>query len=137
MRSDNGGEVDVLEFDGGVVALQIDRAGSGWIGVDGSARRPDHGLVVDDLHPVQDDGDVTVHEGDVVGLPFTTGFAGVYAGGDAAEDGTDALESLHATVAIDHLGFINAAEINAAIALRSDEEFGVQPEVFERGRPSR
>ena len=60
----------------------------------------ENGLVVDDLFPVKDDGDVAVDQCDVVAVPFAARLACVFRRQDAPEDSADALNTLHAAVAV-------------------------------------
>ena len=76
----------------------------------------DHRLVVDHLLPVQHDGGVAVHNGDLVALPLASRSARVLSGLDPAEDGADTLQPLHATVPVDDLRLVGSAYVDPAVS---------------------
>lgn len=112
----DGADDDVSAGDGGVVSLEEEGAGGGDIGMKGTVGVPEDGLVIDDFFAVEDDGGVSVDDGDVIGLPFASGFAGVLCVGDAVKDGADAVDALHFAVAIDDLDFVETAEVDPAVS---------------------
>ena len=88
-------------------------------------------LVVDDLFPVEDDGDVAVDQCDVVVVPFAARLACVFRRQDAPEDSADALGALHAAIAVQDLRLVHAAQVDAAVAAGRHLEFNLQVEVHE------
>ena len=62
LHAHDGGQIDVLVFDGRVVSLQIDRARCGRSSVNGPGCRTDSRLVVDDFDSTQDDRHVPVDQ---------------------------------------------------------------------------
>lgn len=89
--ADDRSQIDVLELDGRVVALQIDWSWRGRIGVDRAGGWPNDRLVVDDFDPVEHDGDVPIDEREVIGLPLSAWVTGLHCRSDAAEDRADTL----------------------------------------------
>ena len=99
----------------------------------GSAGWTSDGLVVDHFDAIEDDGDVAVHQCEVVGVPFSGRIGGILGGSNPPEYGARSLDALHATVAIHYLGFVHATQVNTAVALGFDKEFDVQPKIFKLG----
>ena len=114
-----------------MVALQVKRPGMGDVRLKGPVGVADHRLVVDHLLPVERDGGVTIHDGDLVALPLASRFARVLSGFDPAEDGADALQALHATVPIDHLSLVGSADVYPAVSSGRNVEFDGQLGVSE------
>ena len=91
----------------------------------------ENGLVVDDLFPVEDDGDVAVDQCDVVAVPFAARLACVFRRQDAPEDSADALDALHAAIAVEHLRLVDPTQVDAAVPSRRHLEFNLKVEVQE------
>ena len=126
----NRREIDVSIRHTCVISLQVDGTGSRGIGKNCTSGRASHWLVVDHLFAVQNNGDMSVNERQVVSLPLSSRLSRILGRRNSPKDGSDALDSLHPAVAVDHLSLVHAAQINATVACFSDKEFNMQPKVF-------
>ncbi len=85
------GDSDVAEFEAaGVVALDVEGAGFGFVGVEGSTGDAFDLLLVNGGDAVADDGEGAADQGDVKDLPGAGLARKISLGGDAAVDAADA-----------------------------------------------
>ena len=74
---------------------------------------------------------MTIHEGQIVGLPFSARIACIFRGLNLTKDCADTLDSLHATVSVDNLSFIHAAKVDSTVSIFLNQKFNMEPKVFE------
>lgn len=126
-----GFEGDVAVSDRRVIALKHERAGGRGIREDRSVGVSDDGLVRNDGFTIEDDGGMSINDGDLIALPLPTGLACILGWSDASENGTHALDSLHAAVSIDDLGLVGSAHVNSAVSSLGHIEFEAKSAISE------
>lgn len=112
-----------------MVALEHDRAGAEFIRPKGTARNAEQGLIVDDLHAIEDDGDMAVDQGNIEVVPLSGGFGGIGGGSDSAVDGTHAMRIGFLPVPIGNLDFVDPPKINSAVAFGRDPYIDLEVEI--------
>ena len=122
---------DVPVVDRLVVALEVDRARTKFVGPERTTGAAENRLVVDDLHPVQDHRQMSIDEGDVEGLPFIGSLGGIRSGRDAAIEASDTMGVRGAVVGVGDLDLVDAAKVDAAVALGRDFGFEGDAEILE------
>jgi hypothetical protein len=127
---DHRAQNDVAVFNAGVVALQINRAGTVHLRPEGASGGAENGLVVDDLDAVEDHGGVALDESDIERLPLAGRLLGVDGGFEATVNGAHVVRVKRLAKTVKDLHFVDAAQVDAAVAFLRQARFGVQREVL-------
>ncbi len=69
-----------------MVSLEVDGARCGRIGMDRAGGWGCNRLVINDCFTIEDDGDVSIDQGDIVTLPLVADFPGIFQRWDEVED---------------------------------------------------
>src|SRR5271167_908776 len=114
-----------------VVTLEHNRASFVLIGVQCAARYTRHFTVVNDLGSVQDHRHAVGNKGYLISLPLARGLVGIHGGNDKSIQSPLAMDVERTAIAVKHLDFITAAEIDTAIALGVYVELDFELEIVE------
>ena len=114
-----------------MVALQIKRARLGFVGGKCATGAAQEWHIIVNRFSVEHDGDMAVDECDVVRLPFAGGFFGGNGRRDSAVDAAHAMRVEWLAVGGGDLNFIDAAQVDAAVAALGHHDFECEVKVFE------
>ena len=130
-RLDNWRQDDIAVTDGRVVALQVDGAWLEFIGPHRSAGAAEEGLVVDNRRAVELYRYMAVEQGDVEILPLARFLFCVDGRGDSAVNSAHVVPIEALAVGIAYLDFVDASQVDSAVAALGDIDLELQIEIFE------